>query len=85
VHGVRVQRIEVLGLAMSAPLWPDPGLRAQAAAELRQRYRAEVCGLDVVPKWVVANVMPQGAPLEDAAIDLDALLGSLGLRSPHSR
>jgi hypothetical protein len=87
VRGVRAQRIEILRLATSAPLWPDPGLWAQAAAELRQRYRAEVCGLDVAPKWVVANVMPQGAPPEDAAIaiDLDALLGSLGLWSLHSR
>jgi hypothetical protein len=50
-----------------------------------QRYRAEVCGLDVVPQWVVANVMPQGAPPEDAAIDLDALLGSLARRSTRSR
>jgi len=29
--------------------------------------------------------MPQGAPPEDAAIDLDALLESLGLRSSRSR
>jgi len=78
VRGVRAQRIEILRLAASAPLWPDPGLQAQAVAELGQRYRVEVCGLGVVPRWVVANVMPQGAPPEDAAIDLDALLGSLG-------
>jgi hypothetical protein len=62
----------------------DLGLQAQAVADLRQRYGVEVCGLGVVPQWVVANVMPQGAPPEDAAIDLDTLLGSLGLRSPHS-
>jgi hypothetical protein len=84
VRGVRAQQIKVLRLATPAPLWPDPGLRAQAVADLRQRYRVKVCGLGVVPQWVVANVMPQGAPPEDAAIDLDTLLGSLGLRSPHS-
>jgi len=78
VRGVRVQRIEILRLATSAPLWLDPGLQAQAVAELRQRYRIEVCGVGIVPHWVVANVMPQGAPSEDAATDLDALLGSLG-------
>jgi hypothetical protein len=85
LRGARAQRIEILRLATSASLWPDPRLQAQAVAELTQRYRVEVCGLGVVPRWVVANVMPQGAPPEDAAIDLDALLARLGLRSPHSR
>lgn len=60
-RGVRAQRIEICRLAMSASLWPDPGLRAQAAAEFSQRYCVEVCGLDVVPQWVAGNVMPQGA------------------------
>jgi hypothetical protein len=78
VRGVRAQRIKILRLATSAAQWPDPGLQVQAVAELRQRYRVEVCDLGVVPQWVVANVMPQGAPPEDAAIDLDALAGSLG-------
>jgi hypothetical protein len=85
LRGARAQRIEILRLATSAPLWPDPGLQAQAVAELRRRYRVEICGLGAVPQWVVANVMPQGAPPEDAAVDLDALLGSLGRRSSHSR
>jgi hypothetical protein len=83
-RGVRAQRIEILQLATSAPLWLDPGLQAQAVAQLRQRYCVEICGFGVVPPWVAANVMPQGAPPDDAAIDLDALLRSLGLRSPHS-
>jgi hypothetical protein len=79
-RGVRVQRIEVLQLATSASVWPDPGLQAEAIAELRRRYCVEVCGLDVVPQWLAANVMPHGAPPDDAAIDLDALLAGLGLR-----
>jgi hypothetical protein len=83
VRGVRAQRIQILRLAASAPLWPDSGLQARAVAELRQRYCVEVCGLDVVPPWVVANVMPQGAPSEDVAIDLDVLLGSLGSLDEH--
>ncbi|HTX86221.1 MAG TPA: hypothetical protein VME44_28880 [Streptosporangiaceae bacterium] len=83
-RGVRAQRIEILRLATSASLWPDPGLQAQAVADLKERYRVEVCDLGVVPQWVVANVMQQGAPPDDAAIDLDALLASLGLRSQHS-
>jgi hypothetical protein len=62
-RGVRAQRIEILQLATWASLWPDPGLRAQAMAELSQRYRVEVCGLDVVPQWVVANVMPRARHL----------------------
>jgi hypothetical protein len=84
-RGVRAQQVEILRLAASAPLWPDPGLHAQAVAELSERYRVEVCDLGVVPRWVVANVMPQGAPPEDAAIDLDALVRRLGQRSPRSR
>jgi hypothetical protein len=82
LRGVRAQRIEILRLAAPASPWPDPGLQAQVVAELSERYRLEVCGLGVVPRWVVANVMPRGAPPEDAAIDLDALLGTLGRRSP---
>jgi hypothetical protein len=85
LRGVRAQRIEILRLATLASLWPDPGLQARAVAELSERYCVEVCGLGVVPRWVVANVMPPGAPPEDAAVDLDALLGSLGRRSPGSR
>jgi hypothetical protein len=85
LRGVRAQRIEILRLATSASLWPDPGLQAIAVAQLRQRYCVEVCGLGVVPQWVIVNVMPQGAPPEDAAVDLDALVGSLGRRSPDSR
>jgi hypothetical protein len=80
-RGVRAERIEILRLATPAPLWPDAGLHAQAVAELSQRYGVEVCGHAVVPQWVLANVMPQGAPPEDAAIDLDALAGSLAVRS----
>ena len=83
-RGVRAQRIEILQLATSASLWPDPGLQAQAVAELSVRYRVEVCGLGVVPQWAVANAMPQGAPPEDATIDLDALLASIGW-PPDSR
>jgi hypothetical protein len=45
VRGVRAQRIEVLRLATSGSLCPDPGLHARAVAELSQRYRVEVCGL----------------------------------------
>jgi hypothetical protein len=83
-RGVRAQRIEILRLATSASLWPRADARARAAAELSKRYRVEVCGLEIVPRWVVANAMPQGAPPDDAAIDLDALLGNLGLQSPQS-
>jgi hypothetical protein len=75
-RGARAQQIEILRLAISASLWLNTGLQAQAVAELSERYCVEVCGLGVVPHWVVANVMPQGAPPDDAAIDLDALLGS---------
>jgi hypothetical protein len=84
LRGVRAQRIEVIRLATSASLWPDPGVQAQAVARLSERYGVEVCDLDVMPKWVLANAMPQGAPPEGAAVDLDALLMSLGLRPAQS-
>ena len=84
LRGVRAQRIEVVRLATSASLWPDSGVHAQAVAELSDRYGVEVCDLDVLPKWVLANVRPQGAPPEGAALNLDALLMSLGLRPPQS-
>jgi hypothetical protein len=65
-------------------LWPDPGPNAQAAAKLSARYGVEVCGTGVVPRWVAANAMPQGAPPDNAAIDLDALAGNLGQQPPRS-
>lgn len=37
-RGVRAQRIEILRLATPASLWSDPGLQAQAMAELGDRY-----------------------------------------------
>jgi hypothetical protein len=47
---VRSQRIEILRLATPVSLWPDPGLQAQAVAELSERYRVEACGPGAVPK-----------------------------------
>ena len=76
-RGVRAQRVEILRLVAPASLWTDPGVHARAVAELSKRYCVEICGYGVVPRWVVANVMPQGAPPDDAAIGLDALLGRL--------
>lgn len=84
-RGVRVQRIQVLRLAMSPPLWPGPGVHAHAVAELSERYDVDVCDLDVLPTWVLANARPQGAPPDGAAVDIDALLTRLGLRAPPSR
>jgi hypothetical protein len=83
-RGVRAQRIEILRLATPSSLWPDPGLNAQAVAELSARYGVEVCCTGVVPGWVAANAMPQGAPPDNAAIDLAALAGNLGQQPPRS-
>lgn len=80
LRGVRAQRIEVVRLATSASLWPDPRVQAQAAAELSGRYRVEVCDLAVMPRWVLANVMSQGAPPDGATVDLDALLVNHGFQ-----
>jgi hypothetical protein len=81
-RGVRAQRIEVLRLATSISLWPDLAVHERALAELDQRYDVEVCALNAVPRWLLANVMPQGAPPEDATIDLDELLERLGRKPP---
>lgn len=54
----------------------------EALAELTERYCVEVCSSGAAPEWLMANVMPQGAPSEDATIDLDALLENLGRASP---
>lgn len=83
-RGVRAQRIEVVRLATAVSLWPDPGLHALAVADLGDRYGVEVCGLDVLPRWVLANARPQGAPADGAAVDLDALLTNLGLKPPRA-
>jgi hypothetical protein len=77
-RGVRAQQIEILRLATPTAPWPDPRRQAEALAELSERYCVEVCGPGVVPQWVVANVMPQGAPPDDAVADLDALLEHIG-------
>lgn len=83
-RGVRAQKIEILRLATPVPLSPDRRLHAEAVAELSARYCVEVCGPRGVPRWVIANILPQGAPPENAAVDLDALAESLAKRSPRS-
>jgi hypothetical protein len=85
LRGVRAQRIAILRLTTSVSPWPDLGLQVQAVAELSQRYRVEICGPDVLPQWLTANAMPRGAPPDDAAVDLDALLRTLRPPSARSR
>lgn len=82
-RGVRAQKIEILRLVAPVLLSPDR-LPPEAAGELSARYRVEVCAPGVVPRWVVANAMPQGAPPENAAVDLDVLADGLRKRSPRS-
>jgi hypothetical protein len=77
VRGVRAQRIAILRLATPVSPWSDPGLQAQAASQLCRRYSVELCDPDVLPQWLTSNAMPRGAPPDDAAIDLDALVRSL--------
>jgi len=81
LRGVRAGQLEVLRLATSDSLWPDPSIRAQAVQELELRYGIAVDGIEAVPSWVLANDMPQGAPLPGATLDLDALLAGLGLKA----
>ena len=73
-RGVRAARMRVLRLAASPSAWPDPGGYAEAVQALRGRYGIDVRDVDVVPRWVLANVMPQGAPPTDSTLDLDALI-----------
>jgi hypothetical protein len=80
-RGVRAEAMEILRLALPELLWPDSAVRRQTSRELTERYRVPVGDVDV-PEWVIANVMPQGAPPHDAEIDLDALVSQLA-RPPH--
>ena len=73
-RGLRAERLLILRLAASSSVWTDPRAYGDAVAALRGRYGIDVCSIDVVPDWVLANVMPQGAPPEDATVDLDALI-----------
>ncbi len=73
MRGLRAERIRVLRIAASPSAWPDPDAYAEAVAALRGRYGIDVSGLEVVPRWVTANAMPQGAPADGSSVDLDAL------------
>jgi hypothetical protein len=84
-RGVRAQRIKVLKLATPASRWRDLSVHERAIEVLGERYGVEVCGLDAVPGWLLANVQSRGAPPEDAVIDVDALLVRLGIEAPQSR
>ena len=75
-RGVRAERIQILRLAASPSAWPDADAFAEAVAAMGGRYGIVTCDLDVVPEWVLSNVMPQGAPPSDSTLDLDALCRS---------
>lgn len=79
-RGVRAERIRILRLAASPAAWPDPDAYHEAVAALCGRYGVTISDFDVVPEWVLSNVMPQGAPPSDSAFDLDALMLTRGLR-----
>ncbi len=82
MRGVRAERIQILRLAASSSAWPDAEAHAEAVAALYGRYGIAVFDLDVVPEWVLSNLMPQGAPPDDSTLDLDALMLSRSLRRP---
>jgi hypothetical protein len=81
-RGVRAERIQILRLAASPSAWPDPHAYSEAVTALRARYGIAVCDLDIVPGWVLSNVMSQGAPPNDSTLDLDALMLSREFRAP---
>ena len=76
-RGIRAERIEIIRLATTGRSWPDTFVQHQVVSELSERYGVVIDDLDVVPRWVVTNVMPQGAPPDGATIDLDALVLNL--------
>jgi hypothetical protein len=80
-RGVRAEQLDVLRLATSDSLWPDPSIRTQAVQDLEQRYRIDVADIAAMPSWVLANDMPQGAPPPGVTLDLDELLDGLGLQA----
>lgn len=66
-----------LQLATSGQHWPSAEKRSEAAVDLSTRYDVAVLDIDAVPDWVLSNVMSQGAPPDDAIVDLDEIVGRL--------
>lgn len=69
-------------LDRAARVSSDPGKKQ--VEELSRRYGVEVCDIDAMPPWVLANDMPQGAPPPGVTVDLDALLGRLEVQAISS-
>lgn len=76
-RGVRAQRIEIRRLAGSPAVWPSRDRYLEARAALEERYGVVVADLESLPRWVVENDMPTGAPTGDHSVSLDALLTRL--------
>lgn len=81
-RGVRVERAEVVRIALAETCWSGEEALADAKRALSERYRVPVGGLADAPGWVVDNVRAgansredgrQGPPPDDASLDLDLL------------
>jgi len=77
MRGVRAERAKLLSLALPADTWPAKPTLDEAVQALRHRYGVPVSGMDLVPRWVIANERREGGPPGDADLHLD--LGRLGL------
>ena len=71
MRGVRVERAEVLRIALPETEWPDRRATEAASRSLRERYGVPVGGLEEVPPWVEENRRHQGPPPEDLDLQLD--------------
>lgn len=77
MRGVRAQRAVLICIALHEGGWPNEDALKQGSQMLRDRYGVPVGGMELVPKWVSANVQENGAPSEHTSLKLD--LGCLDL------
>jgi hypothetical protein len=71
MRGVRVERAEIVRIALPDSGWPDAVALATAKRMLHERYGVPVGGLDLVPDWVTGNQRDAGPPPDDVSLDLD--------------
>jgi hypothetical protein len=71
MRGVRVERAEILRIALPETGWPDRHAFEAARRLLRDRYRVAVSRLQELPAWVTENRRNQGPPPDEVDLDLD--------------
>jgi hypothetical protein len=73
MRGVRVERAEVVRIALAEQCWPDEEALNDVKHALSARYGVPVGGLAEAPEWLTSNVRSEGPPPDDVTLDLDTL------------